>query len=308
MFKVDNFIFGINLIIMICESNHLFLCACSMYAELSTSANEDDPQPTVEQFLTLQAALNCVSPPPQLPLQLSEDTSKISSDKRKIATSWVHAAVATDLSPFTLYSKPTTSNSGTSSAPLFLVLETPKKTSDSPKVSSISPSSTSSTPGRARVSSKLKPSAPPPLPLPTSLPTEWVRGDGIEETTELARGLREQSRNWFLEFLDKFLGGDGRTSILYDKGQVAGMLSQLKKVNDWFDEIGKLNEMDLAADGGCEENNGNSRGNLVPMETIERLRKKIYEYLLTHVECAAVALSSGGEGAGNGSGAVGRRQ
>ena len=33
----------------------------------------------------------------------------------------------------------------------------------------------------------------------------------------------------------------------------------------------------------------------IPAETIDRLRKKIYEYLLTHVESAAAALTGGSQ-------------
>jgi len=57
---------------------------------------------------------------------------------------------------------------------------------------------------------------------------------------------------------------------------VAGMFSELKKVNDWLDDVLELDD--------C-----------VSAETVDRIRKKIYEYLLTHVEFAAVALG-GGEG------------
>lgn len=56
------------------------------------------------------------------------------------------------------------------------------------------------------------------------------------------------------------------------------MLSQLKKVDDWLDEIGREREEEEGA---------------VAAETIERLRRKIYDYLLTHVESAAAAFGGG---------------
>uniref|UniRef100_A0A0A9GKP9 DUF6857 domain-containing protein n=1 Tax=Arundo donax TaxID=35708 RepID=A0A0A9GKP9_ARUDO len=80
------------------------------------------------------------------------------------------------------------------------------------------------------------------------------------------------------------------------------MLPQLKRVNDWLGEIGKRSQTPslpppdadgeatatttapVAANGGCS----------VPEETIERLRKKIYEYLLTNVDSAAAMLGGGG--------------
>ena len=55
---------------------------------------------------------------------------------------------------------------------------------------------------------------------------------------------------------------------------MAGMFSELKKVNDWLDDVLELDD--------C-----------VSAETVDRVRKKIYEYLLMHVESAAVALGGG---------------
>jgi hypothetical protein len=52
-------------------------------------------------------------------------------------------------------------------------------------------------------------------------------------------------------------------------------------VNDWLDEIG-LNKDEAEAPH-------------VSSETVDRLRKKIYEYLLTHVESAAAALGGGSQ-------------
>ncbi|KAF3570203.1 hypothetical protein F2Q69_00063659 [Brassica cretica] len=74
------------------------------------------------------------------------------------------------------------------------------------------------------------------------------------------------------------------SSNLSDNGQIAGMLSQLKSLNDWLDEIGSKEDGE-----GLQE---------VARETIDGLRKKIYEYLLTHVESAAAALG-GGSGGGS---------
>ncbi|KAK8571513.1 hypothetical protein V6N13_047188 [Hibiscus sabdariffa] len=55
------------------------------------------------------------------------------------------------------------------------------------------------------------------------------------------------------------------------------MLTQLKSVNDWLDEISSSKDEDETPLN-------------VSMETVDRLRKKIYDYLLTHVESAAAAL------------------
>lgn len=74
------------------------------------------------------------------------------------------------------------------------------------------------------------------------------------------RGLAEEMRAWFLGHVELMLDGD-----------VAGTLGQLKRVNDWLDAVGM----------GPES------------EAVERVRKKIYGYLLDHVESAVVALNGG---------------
>lgn len=93
---------------------------------------------------------------------------------------------------------------------------------------------------------------------------------------DLANLLQVESRDWFLGFIEKFLDANVDASALSDKGQVAGMLSQIKRVNDWLDEIETTKE--------------NSNGCSIRTEMVGRLRRKIYRYLLTHVESAAVAI------------------
>jgi hypothetical protein len=105
---------------------------------------------------------------------------------------------------------------------------------------------------------------------------EWIRGNDLDAAVNLADMLQLRSRDWFLLFVEFFLDSDGDIG-LSNNGQIAGMLTQLKSVNDWLDEI------------GSSKNEGESCQ--IPTETIDRLRKKIYEYLLTHVEYAAAALT-----------------
>ncbi|XP_058094241.1 uncharacterized protein LOC131240174 [Magnolia sinica] len=270
----------------------------SVYTDLSSSAKEDNPQPAVEQFLTLHAnlcqagliaeslskVLPAGSSPPDHEDEPSEEALKISSERRKQAASWVQAALATDLSSFTVFNKQPTSSSATNRGPhnttssqQMVVLENSTrnsalKTQSKARISISSKLTATTTARRAGdgLAMSQKPRAPPP---------EWVRGGGLNEASDLAKSLRVESRGWFLEFIEKFLEADVDASALSDKGQIAGMLSQLKRVNDWLDDIGAGKE--------------NGEGCPVPAETVEKLRKKIYEYLLTHVESAAVALGGG---------------
>lgn len=224
---------------------------------------------------------------------LSEEALKVMSDRQKRAASWVQAALATNLSSFGVFSKepastrvpgPTQATQSQKTIPVnqpVLVLENSSK------------NTSTKTQGKARqmVGSKLAQGTPRRLgevlatsqkPQPQPLP-EWVRGNGLEEAVDLSEMLQLQSKDWFLGFVERFLDADVDGSALSDNGQIAGMLSQLKSVNDWLDEIGS------SKDEGESSNTS--------AETIERLRKKIYEYLLTHVESAAAALGGGGGGA-----------
>ncbi|KAG6527581.1 uncharacterized protein LOC122040983 isoform X2 [Zingiber officinale] len=280
----------------------------SMYAEVSGSAKEENPQPAVEQFLAFDSSLSRAasvadslskfrsqlvagtSSDAAAAGQVKEEALKISTRNRRRAAAWVDAGLATELSHFSLYNRrnPSAASSATVAT---VVLEVVSKTS---------PAAASAT-SKAWLQSKSRLSAAPlgngktrGLAPPSSL-LEWERGRGLEEGAELARALKENAQSWFLAFAERFLDADAAALVPSDREQVAAMLPQLKKVNDWLEAIDqqrKEGEADLEED--AEEGEGPTG---VPPETVERLRKKIYEYLLTHVESAAVALGGTGPAA-----------
>uniref|UniRef100_A0A0D3HKD8 DUF6857 domain-containing protein n=1 Tax=Oryza barthii TaxID=65489 RepID=A0A0D3HKD8_9ORYZ len=84
-----------------------------------------------------------------------------------------------------------------------------------------------------------------------------------------AREVGEETRGWFVGHVERLIDGDA-----------AGTLGQLKRVNDWLDGAPAP-----------------------PSEAAERLRKKIFGYLLDHVESAVLALNGGAA-----AGAHGRRK
>lgn len=291
----------------VASASESLLRCLSTYSELSSSAKEDNAQPAVEQFLALHASLKNVhlvgdalsktisaagseSDHEENP---SEEALKAVSEKRKQATLWVNAALATNLSSFSVYSKKATSTPIALSAPSpspktislnqpMLVLDNSTKNSlakpqakPRPTMSSKIQSSGSQRRLTDGVAANQKPKSPPPA--------DWVRGDGLEEAVDLAEMLRVASQDWFLGFVERFLDADVDASALSDNGQIAGMLSQLKSVNDWLDEISSSKDDESPK---------------IASETIDRIRKKIYEYLLTHVESAAAALG-GGSGGGS---------
>ncbi|XP_051118148.1 uncharacterized protein LOC127242606 [Andrographis paniculata] len=269
----------------------------STYSELRSSAKEDNPQPAVEQFLSLHSSLNkahlvadslsktlCVDSSDNEENQ-SEEALKVTSDGRKSAASWVNAALATNLSSFTVYTKPVHNGPGAASSPTpgqkinqpVIVLENAAAKNAPPKTATKLRQTTNSK------NSTRRPSDGPAASQSarSSPPIEWAKGDGLDEAVELSEMLQSESQDWFLRFVERFLDADVDTSsALSDNGQIAGMLSQLKSVNDWLDEIGT----------GKEDETPH-----ISTETVDRIRKKIYEYLLTHVESAAAALGGGAQ-------------
>lgn len=221
---------------------------------------------------------------------LSEEAQRLISNRQKHAASWVQAALATNLSLFSVFSKgptltqvaariPTQSQKAIPVNQPVLVLENSTKNT----------SAKSQGKARQAIGSKFAQGTPRRLGDVSSIsqkplaqpPPEWVRGNGIDEAVDLAEMLQLQSQDWFLGYVERFLDADVDTSALSDNGQIAGMLTQLKSVNDWLDKI------------GSSKNGGESPH--ISAQTIDTLRKKIYEYLLTHVESAAAALGGGSQ-------------
>ncbi|XP_073150570.1 uncharacterized protein [Henckelia pumila] len=279
-----------------CVAESLLRCL-STFSELRSSAEENNPQPVVEQFLSLHASLNkslvlanslsktLLLDSSDVHEEVPEEALKVTSDGRNLATSWVNTALGTNLSPFTVYHRAGTpspfaaltlspgSKTLSGNQPVLVLEKSIKnissKTLTKPHLTANSKNSSIGTPRRINdgptVGQNVK----------TLPPLEWAKGDGLDEAVELSKLLQLESQDWFLSFVERFLGSDVDSSSLSDNGQIAGMLSQLKSVNDWLDEIGSGKDDDMPH---------------VSTETIDRIRKKIYEYLLTHVESAAAAL------------------
>ncbi|GMI92978.1 CORTICAL MICROTUBULE DISORDERING2 [Hibiscus trionum] len=288
-------------------SESLLRCL-SLYSDLTTSAKEDNPQPAVDQFLTLHASLNHalmiadslsktipISSSPDSEENLSEEAMKVTSDRRKYAASWVQAALATNLSTFSVFTKEHSSMLSHVSASAqsqkaisanqnVLILENSAKNASAKAQAKTRPviGSKLVAQGILRKAGDVSGLGPKVAVEP---PPEWTKGNGLDEAVDLAEMLRMESQDWFLGFVEKFLDADVDISALSDSDQIAGMLTQLKSVNDWLDEISSSKDKD-------EE--GEETTPHVSSETINRLRKKIYEYLLTHVESAAAALGGGG--------------
>ena len=128
----------------------------------------------------------------------------------------------------------------------------------------------------------------PSIQLSGAEKLEWAKGDGAKEIKELREILLHETRTWFLKFLEVALEVGFRISTQEKKGKsatgrvmeqdnhIAVTLSQLKYANEWLDKV----RSNLSSD-----NNG-------LMETVERLKKKVYACLLSHVDSAASALEN----------------
>ncbi|KAF2616693.1 hypothetical protein F2Q68_00042633 [Brassica cretica] len=240
-----------------------------MYNELMSTAKEDDPLPVVEQFLKLHSSLKNVQIVTESLSRLvsstssvedeanrSEEAVKAALEKQKLAASWVQAALVTNLSAFSVYS---TKPAASKSKPVIILESQGNNTTSKPRGNVQNRPTVVSklvAQGMIRKSSQKATTVAAGSETP---PPKWVKGNGLNEATDLAEKLQTVSQD------------------CWD-------LSQLKSVNDWLDEIGSKEDGE-----GLQE---------VAKETIDGLRKKIYEYLLTHVESAAAALG-GGSGGGS---------
>lgn len=117
---------------------------------------------------------------------------------------------------------------------------------------------------------------------------EWAKVDSAKEVTELREILINETRSWFLKFLEEALEAGFHLKPQDKKGKdsagrrnepdnhIAVTLSQLKKANEWLDKL----------------KNNLSSDNIGLVETIDKLKQKVYTCLLAHVESAASALEN----------------
>ena len=99
-----------------------------------------------------------------------------------------------------------------------------------------------------------------------------TEGSNLNAALDLAAAMRSDCNRWFLKYIDKFLDDiESETAYTTCDSQVAGLLQQLKKVDDRGSKDSVLSE---------EEES----------DACERVRRKIYGVLLRHVQYAAMAL------------------
>lgn len=103
----------------------------------------------------------------------------------------------------------------------------------------------------------------------------WTRGDGMKETVQLAMKLQSEMQMWFVKFVEESLdagfrvlgeqsANNGSKALPLNSSSIAAVLSQLKRVNEWLDIVV-------------------SKGDEIVTEKIEKLKRKIYGFVIQHV-------------------------
>ncbi|KAL9404612.1 hypothetical protein Peur_001584 [Populus x canadensis] len=179
---------------------------------------------------------------------------RLALDRKQNATSWTKAAVASDLNPISDHSKTKT---------LFLEATCAEKSS----TKSIRGKRKGGLMARKQVSNDELYAG---LALDMDKQPDWVKGSASPVCAELANSLNDESRTWFLSNLEEYLDWvSSKTNSRKSDSQVAEMMFMIKRVNDWVDNVRRK-------DGSTLKDS--------ELEACGRVRNKIYEILLKHVE------------------------
>lgn len=101
----------------------------------------------------------------------------------------------------------------------------------------------------------------------------WKRGHGMKETVELKVVLLLEMERWFLKFVEESLDAGFRVFAVSNDGSIASILSQLKRINGWLDIVMKKRDQQMN-------------------EKVERLKRKIYAFVIQHVGTTADGASA----------------
>ncbi|KAL2338303.1 hypothetical protein Fmac_012749 [Flemingia macrophylla] len=223
----------------------------SMFSDLCSVCQARNPLPTIDRFFNIyDDVLKSMAIVESVASRHNSETpdDSIPTEQSKSLSLWVEAALATDLQIVSLLT------GTTADPPLTLQKSLSKRHSM----------------GSAKNHAKIISSSPQ-----SSLSTGvWTRGGGMKETVELGANLLSEMKMWFLRFVEESLDAgfkvfgectaDGKKTLPLDGGSIAVVLSHLKRVNAWLDRVV-------------------SRGDDSLTEKIEKLKRKIYGFVIQHV-------------------------
>lgn len=222
----------------------------SMFSDLCSVCQARNPLPTIDRFFTIyEDVLKSTAVVESIANRHNSETPDDSAptEQSKSLSLWVEAALATDLQIVALLT-------GT--------------TLDPP---STLPKTLSKRHSLGTAKNHIKVSSSPQSNLSTGV---WTRGSGMKETVELGANLLSEMQMWFLRFVEESLEAgfkvfgectvDGKKALPLDGGSIAVVLSHLKRVNAWLDRVV-------------------SKGDDSLTEKIEKLKRKIYGFVIQHV-------------------------
>ncbi|XP_050368367.1 uncharacterized protein LOC126786556 [Argentina anserina] len=221
----------------------------SMFAELSSTSMIGNPLPAIDQFFMIyDDVVKSTSSLESITSNRNSDAlcDSIPTEQSKSVSLWVEAALATDLGVVSLLGPQD------HEAPLTLQKSLSKRQSLN-----------------AKANLKMSPLSP----QFNAGVGEWKKGNGMTETVELAKNLQSEMQMWFLQFVEKAMDAGFRVfgecaadggKLPLDCGSIAAVLSQLKRVNEWLDRVV-------------------SKRNGLLNEKVDRLKRKIYGFVIQHV-------------------------
>lgn len=244
----------------------------------------EDLQPRVDKFFKLQdelartrlimQSLTNISPfrtqeSGSLNTSSIKEALSIALERKKNAATWIKSAVAVDLSPASSVVDPFA----------YPTASTVKKSS----------MSTQSTKPKVTCMGKRNTNVPLLFASERDDPNEWTKGSTLTAATDLAASLHDESRKLFLNEVEEYLDEvERKCSSTEREISIAGMMYRVKKVSDWLDLIVNK-EGNVRKDGGMLSSDDMEDSEIA---ICRRLRNKIYEILMKHIERTAMAFET----------------
>ncbi|CAN6830201.1 unnamed protein product [Brassica oleracea] len=97
----------------------------------------------------------------------------------------------------------------------------------------------------------------------------WTEVEGMKETAKFAVNVKSEMQMWFIGFVEESLDKKNAAVQPLDGSSIAAVLSHLKQVNEWLDRV--VSDQD------------NQITTMPLTDKIERLKRKIYGFVIHHV-------------------------
>lgn len=243
----------------------------SSFSELQ-STKDDDQQNSIDKFLKFQdymseskeviQSLTTISPlrtpePDSNSNGSIREALKLALERKKNATTWIKAALASDLTIVGITQDPPIEAATRSTSKQVSRNQKPK--------------------GSVIVRKQRNVEHFGALGGEKENQHEWMKGNGLSSVLNLAHSLQDESKTWFLSYMENYLDGfAGESSFKLSDSQFSEIMCQMKRLNDWLDLMEKRERSNGAENGSSD------------LEACGRIKEKIYGILLKHVERTAM--------------------